>query len=231
MTPLNSLNKLKKIMRKNFLSPFTLFITSIVFAQSYPEPEFSKEVYYLKKDSTHLVMRLEKGSSKMESKAKMGGMGGSESAYILDGGKSTTRLNSGSNLSFIFSTGASSGSSSSKLRDSMMLANGIDPAMMQGMGDMGGMNDPANTITLYKVEVANNKRKILLQKNPGMMPFGSKKQKSSDKYTFSLKKIREGYWELVIDKTLPRGEYAFTLMGMGMGNMDGSVTVFSLGID
>lgn len=37
---------------------------------------------------------------------------------------------------------------------------------MQGMGDMGGMNDPASTITLYKVESANSKRKVLLQKKP-----------------------------------------------------------------
>jgi hypothetical protein len=35
----------------------------------------------------------------------------------------------------------------------------------------------------------------------------------------------------VIDKTLPGGEYAFTMMGMGMGNMDGSTTMFSFGVD
>jgi|CXWL01.1.fsa_nt_gi hypothetical protein len=215
---------MKKIITFSFLQ----LITSIAFTQSYPEPEFSKEVYYLKKDSTYSVMRLEKGSSKMESKTKMGGMGGSESAYVLDGEKSTARLNGGNNLSFVFSTGASSGSSSSSQRDSMMRANGMDPSMMEGMG---GMNDPASTVTLYKVESANGKRKVLLQKNPGMMPFGSKKQKSSDKYTFSVKKIQEGYWELVIDKTLPQGEYAFTMMGMGMGNMDGSTTMFSFGVD
>jgi hypothetical protein len=218
-------------MKKTFLSPFVLLITSVAVAQTYPEPEFSKEVYYLKKDSTHSVMRLEKGSSKMESKAKMGGMGGSESYYEIEASKSTARLINEKNLSFVFSTGASSGSSSSKQRDSMMLANGMDPSAMQGMGDMGGMNDPSSTITLYKVEAASGKRKVLLQKNPGAMPFGSKKQKTGDKYTFSLKKIRDGYWELVIDKTLPRGEYAFTMMGMGMGNMDGSITLYAFGID
>lgn len=63
------------------------------------------------------------------------------------------------------------------------------------------------------------------------MPFGSKKQKSSDKYTFSVKKIKESYWELIIDKTLPNGEYAFTLMGMDMENMDGSVTIFSFAVE
>ncbi len=163
-------------MKKTFLSPFVLLITSFAVAQTYPEPEFSKEVYYLKKDSVHSVIRLEKGSSKMESKTKMGGMGGSESYYEIDASKSTARLSNEKNLSFVFSTGASSGSSSSKQRDSMMLANGMDPSMMQGMGDMGGMNDPSSTITLYKVESTAGKRKVLLQKNPGAMPFGSKKQ-------------------------------------------------------
>jgi hypothetical protein len=220
-------------MKYFILSVVMVYCCFILQAQTYPEPEFSKEVYWLKKDSVHTVMRLEKGSSKMETKTKMGGMGGSESSYILEGEKSTVRLSNYKNLSFVFSTGASSkSSSSSKERDSMMLANGMDPSAMQGMGDMGGMNDPASNIVLYKLETANSKRKVMLQKNPGMSPFGSKKQKSSDKYTFSVKKIKDGYWELVIDKTLPHGEYAFTMMGgMGMGSMDGSVTLFAFGIN
>jgi hypothetical protein len=220
-------------MKKIFLSSLVILITSSTMAQSYPEPEFSKEVYYLKKDSIHALMRLEKGSSKMESKTKMGGLGGSENYYEIDASKSTARVNNEKNLSFVFSTGASSASSSSKERDSMMQANGMDPSAMQGMGEMGGMNDPSGTITLYKVESTGSKRKLLLQKNPGAMPFGSKKQKTGDKYTFSVKKIKEGYWELVIDKTLPKGEYAFALMGMGMGmqGMDGSIIMFAFGVD
>ena len=219
-------------MKYFILLVVSLCLSVIVYAQKYPEPEFSKEVYWLQKDSIHTVMRLEKGSSKMETKTKMGGMGGSESGYVLEGEKSTVRISNYKNLSFVFSTGASSpSSSSSKVRDSIMLANGMDPSMMKGMEDMRGMNDPSSTIVLYKLETANNKRKVLLQKNSGMSPFASKKQQSSDKYTFSLKKIREGYWELVIDKTLPRGEYAFTLMGMGMSNMDGSITMFAFAVD
>ena len=193
----------------------------------YPEPEFSKEVYYLKKDSVNTVMRLEKGSSKMESKTKMGGMGGYEMGYVLDGEKSTVRLNKAPDLSFVLSTGASARASSPQ-QDSIMRANGMDPSMMNGMGDMNGMSDPTNMITLYKAESAKGKRKMLMQKAGG---FGGKKSQSSDKYTFSVKKIREGYWELVIDKPLPRGEYAFNMMGMGAGNMDGSTTLFAFGID
>lgn len=110
-----------------------------------------------------------------------------------------------------------------------MKANGMDPSMMSGMSGMGGMmDDPANTITLYKAESAKGKRKLLMQKQGGA--FGKKNQ-SSDKYTFSVKKIREGYWELVIDKPLPIGEYAFSMMNMGMGNMDGGTLLFAFAIE
>ena len=217
-------------MKKYFLFFAPFLIVGAAWAQSnktkYPEPEFAKEIYFLKKDSVTSVMRLEKASAKMDSKTKMGGLGGSESGYTWDGTKSTIRLNTRNNLSFVFSTGASA--SSSNKQDSMMLANGMDPAMMQGMSSV---MDPTSTITLYKAESGNGKRKILMMKSPGAMPFGSKKMQSSDKYTFSVKKIREGYWELVIDKPLPKGEYAFTVMGMGMANMDGSTTLFAFAVD
>jgi len=202
-----------------------VFVGFTLQAQNnYPEPEFSKEVYFLKKDSVNSIVRLEKGSSKMENKTKAGGFGGYEMGYVLDGEKSTVRLNRSPDLSFVFSNGASVKTSSPE-RDSMMRANGMDPSMMSGMG--GGMDDPASTITLYKAESAKSKRKIFMQKAGGA--FGGKKSQSSDKYTFSVKKIREGYWELVIDKPLPRGEYAFSMMGMG--NMDGSTTLFAFAID
>jgi hypothetical protein len=192
---------------------------------NYPEPEFTNEVYYLQKDSVNAVIRLEKGSSKMESKAKLAGYGGSETGYAMDSERSSVRLRMRKSQSFIFSTGASVKSPSST-RGSTMMANGFDPSMMSGAGSM---SDPANTISLYKAETGKSKRKILIQKVPGA--FGGKKMQSSDKYTFSVKKIREGYWELVIDKTLSRGEYIFTIAGMGMNNIDGTTTLFAFAID
>ena len=216
-----------------FLSASAILTSLGLWAQpdnaKYPEPEFSNEVYFLKKDSVNTAIRLEKNSSKMEAKTKMGGMGGYENGYTMDGGKSTARLRSGNNLSFIISTGAGASKPSSSQADSMIGANGMDPSMMYGM--MGGMNDPSSSITLYKVESEKGKRKILMQKSGGAMPFASRKLKSSDKYTFSVKKIREGYSELVIDKPLPKGEYAFSMMSMGMGNMDGGTTLFAFGVD
>ena len=214
-------------MKKIFLAIGTMIIACTVIAQKYPEPEFSNEVYYLKKDSVNSTVRLEKNVSKMESKTKIGGLGGSETGYQMEGTKSTVRLTSGTSLSFIISTGASSDKTLSS-KDSMMKANGFDPSMMSGGPDM---NDPATTITLYKTESEKGKRKILMQKNSGAVPFASKKVKSSDKYTFSVKKIREGYWELVIDKTLPKGEYAFSKMDMTGMSAGMSYLLFAFGID
>lgn len=188
---------------------------------NYPEPEFSNEVYQYRKDSVNKLMRLEKGSSKMDSKVKMAGFGSAESGYSLEGETSPVKLANDANLSFIFSKGSDEKNSSAYM-DSLMKVNGVDPAAMKAMG-MGG--DPASSITLYKMTTEKGQRKILLQKSGGM--FGGRKSSSSDKYSFSVKKIKEGYWELVIDKLLPKGEYAFTMMGMGMGNMDGGVSLFA----
>jgi hypothetical protein len=192
---------------------------------NYPEPEFSNEVYYLNKDSTLIVMRLEKGTSKMESKTKMGGFGGAEMGYAIDEERSTVRINERPAVSFVISTGAGQGSSSAN-HDSIMKANGLDASMGNGYSSM---RDPANTVALYKAETTKGKRKIYMQKSGGA--FGNKKTKTGDRYSFSTKKIREGYWELVMDKPLPKGEYMFTAMGAGMGNMDGSITLFAFGID
>ena len=219
-------------MKKYGLLSIVLFIAAAAWAQldktKYPEPEFSKEVYYLKKDTVITAIRLEKNFSKMEAKTKMGGLGGYENGYTMEGQKSSVRLPSGNKLSFVFSTGASVKTSNPQA-DSMMEASGMDPNAMSDM--MGDMNDPASSIILYKVESDKGKRKILMQKSGGAIPFASKKLQSSDKYTFSVKKIRSGYWELVVDKTLPRGEYAFTMTGISMGNMDGSVTMFAFAIN
>ncbi len=201
-------------------------VLCFLHAQTYPEPEFSNEVYFLKKDSVHSLVRLEKETSKIETKSKSIGFGGYENGYMLDGEKSAARLSKGSNLSFVLSTG-SSNKTSSPQADSVMRANGMDPSMMPGMG---GMGDPANSISLYKTEAGKGKRKILLQKAGGA--FSGGKLQSSDKYTFSVRKVRDGYWELVIDKTLPKGEYAFTTVAYtNMNNMDGSVTLFTFGVD
>jgi len=213
------------ILRIFFLSA-TLFIDKGIYAQNYPEPEFANEPYYMNKSAGNKLVRLEKNSSKLDTKTNV--VSGSESGYTIDGSTSPVRLSSGNNVSFIFSTGTSGSSSttSSAKSDSTMRANGVDPSMLSGMNQ----SDLSQKLTLYKMESGKGVRKVLLQKAPGMNPFGSHKLQSSDKYTFSARKIRDGYWELVVDKPLPKGEYAFTVMGMGMDVMGGTV-LFAFGVD
>lgn len=209
-------------MKKIFLLISLICFAILLNAQTYPEPEFSNEVCYLKKDKDYSTVRLEKSASKMD--MKTGIMKGSEQSYSIDGSSSSVRIPAG-NVSFVFSTGASSSSSSNSKSDSAMKANGIDPGMM----NFGGMSDPSNSITLYKLDITKGQRKIYLMKQGGY--FGSHKNQSSDKMTFSIKKIRDGYWVFTTDKPLAKGEYAFTMMGMGMGGMDGSTTLFAFGVD
>ena len=215
-------------MKKLILSFLAAGAAMVGNAQAYPQPEFTKEIYYLNKDSAYTVVRLEKSSSKMETKTKLGGFGGSESGYNIEGDKSPIRFHSGHSLSFVYTNSSSAEMDKpSPQRDSMMRANGMDPSMIKGMSKM---MDPTNNIALYKVETDKNGRKIIIQKNAGATPFASHKTKSSDKFTFSVKEIRSGYWEFVVDKNLEKGEYAFSTTDIGMGGM-GGVTLFCFGID
>ena len=187
-----------------FFLPGLVFCTSVTVAQSYPNPEFTNEVYFLKKETPYSLVRLEKSSAKQENKVNM--LKGSEFGYEIEGKTSPVRFTNGSSISFIY-TAATSSSSNSR-SDSMMRANGMDPNAMSGLG-----NDPASMITLYKLNLDGGSRKIYMQKTGGY--FGNHKN---------------GYWELVVDKPLPKGEYAFSMMGMGM-DMSGSRTLFAFGID
>ncbi len=191
--------------------------------EKYPIPEYSNEINLLKKDDSIKLQRLEKGSAKKEMKVKMLGMAGMDNGYELEGEKSTVRFNSGSNLVFIYYTGEAGGSSSNPTTDSMMKANGVDPAMMSGAMSM--MDDPSKTTTLYNMQSGKGKRKILLQ-SMGMM---GKSKKTSTVYTLSIKKVKDKYYEIIVDKNLPKGEYAFVMMSAA--SMDGSYPVFAFAID
>lgn len=210
-------------MKKILFASLFCYTVAQVQAQTYPQPEFSNEIYLLKKESAYTVIRLEKNTSKMETKTKLGGMGGAETGYPFDGAASTVRLQSGKNLSFVFTT--SNAVSTSSNSDSILRANGMDPSLMAAFTG----SDPAKNLTLYKVESAKGQRKIIYQKNGGM--FSGGKIKSSDKYSFSVKNIRDGYWELVIDKTLPKGEYAFTATTMADAGGMAGLTIFAFGVD
>jgi len=82
-----------------------LFCAFVATAQTYPEPEFSNEVYYLKKENPYSLVRLEKSQAKQENKVNV--IKGSEYGYVIDGKSSPVRFASGNNVSFIFSNGSS----------------------------------------------------------------------------------------------------------------------------
>lgn len=202
---------------------------SLLLAQTtqvkYPTPEFSNEIYFFNKEASQAV-RLEKGYSKQETNTRMGGMGGSSMTYSLEGKKSDVRIPYG-NLSFIYYTGEAPSNNSAE-SDSMMRANGIDPSAMAD--PMAMMNDPSRTTALYSMSVEKGNRNIITMAFNGMKILG-KAKKESTKYTISIKNVKKGYYELVVDKPLPRGEYAFLVQDATGGGMDNKSKLFAFGVD
>lgn len=176
---------------------------------AYPVPEFLNEVYFLKKDSNQLI-RLEKNSATMETKRKLGGFAGAEVGYFVDEEKSPVRFAAGSNNRFVYCL------SDADFSDSAGRKNNNYPSGFESMG----MN-PLDQLRLQNFTTSKGKRKLLMSSMQGP---GNQKQ-----YSFGIKKIRAGYYELVPDKPLAKGEYAF--ITRSMMSADGAVTLFCFGID
>jgi hypothetical protein len=177
--------------------------------KAYPIPEFINEVYLLQKDSNR-VLRLEKNSATMQTKMKLGGFGGAEAGYFIDEEKSTVRLPNGATPSFVYYL-SDAGSSDSATRK--------NTGYPSGYGSMG--LNTLDELKLQRFSTSKGKRKLLLTTMQGS---GNQKQ-----YSFGIKKIREGYYELVLDKALPKGEYAFVTRSMM--SADGAVTLFCFAVD
>jgi len=212
-------------MKKNFLLFGCLVLSSILIAQnSYPIPEYANEIYQIKKDSTISLVRLEKAFSNQQMKVKMLGMGGMDQGYATDGEKSNIRFSSSSNWVFLFFNGdpAADSTSSSAEADSAMKANGMD---MKAMAALSSMYDPTQMISLYNMKSEKGKRKILTQ-SMGLM---GKSKSTATKFSLSIKKVKENYYEMRVDKSLPRGEYSFVMMDMG--GMGQSYVLFAFGVD
>jgi len=198
------------------------------FAQNdnanYPEPEYMQEIYAFNK-SANTLARLEKESSKLETKTKAMGWGGSESAYNFKGGKSDVRFSSAQLPSFVFRMRQdySGGMKNNKpVKNDTTHSNSNNMSQLTNM--MDDMMDPSKTIALYILDERSGERALVMQSSGGKF---SKKSKTSDKVVLSYRKIRDGYYEMVVDKPLPKGEYAF-MNAMGAGSES---TMFLFGVD
>jgi hypothetical protein len=214
-------------MKKYIIVFCTLLLNWIgLSAQSnYPIPEYSNEIYLIKKDSTISLVRLEKGFSNQEMKVKLMGMGGVNQEYSTDGEKSTVTIPKSTNLLFLFYTGNPSSESTPRSpgADSMMNANGMDMSALSTT--MSGMIDPTQMISLYNMKSEKGKRKIRSQ-SMGIM--GSSKG-TATKFSLSIKKIKENYYEMKVDKILPSGQYSFVMADMG--GMGQSYVLYSFAIE
>lgn len=208
------------------LGCFFIFCSLLMEGQTttsiYPIPEYSNEIYLLTKSENITVVRLEKGSSKMENKMKMGG---GNNGYTIEGEKSTVRIGNGNKLTFLYYTGTENSGKNNR-NDSGMQSNAMDMSAMSSQ--MAAIYDPSQNNSLYSMTTEKGKRSIVLQSYQGMRLMG-KPKKESIKYTLSIKKIKEGYTEMLVDKPLPKGEYAFLIMSLG--SMDGQYLLFSFGVD
>ena len=216
-------------MKKLIVSYVMLFLSCFCWSQTskkiYPEPEFLKEVYALNKENNSLT-RLEKEISRLDTKAKLGGFGGSEYGYTIPGETSKIHFSSTQLPTFIYQWRKDNSSSLNK-GDSLSRTRGndsIDKTMPSGESVDSMVDayfDPSRTITLYAMYTVKGERKLLVQNSGGA--FG-KGKKASSKHAISFKKIKDGYYEISVDKQLPKGEYAF--MTTTMGTLDATFFVF-----
>jgi len=227
-------NQIYQFMKKILACAFLIMpICSISFAQNskqvYPEPEFMKEIYALNKENNSLV-RLQKEASQMETKTKMGGFGGAQQGYTIEGERSKIRFSSSRLPTFVFRSRELQSSVDGGMgNDSLSMMMGDDSLnkMMAGMGSMNSMMDdildPSKMISLYSLDPKKGSRTLILQSSGGTF---SRNKKSNNKYTLSFRKVKDGYYEIVVDKTLPRGEYGF--VNSAMGSMEAILFVFGV---
>jgi len=193
--------------KKIFLAMKNLFILLVILgalqslnAQTYPDLEYPNEVYAFQKDSNRLT-RLEKQISTLDTKMKRNSV---ESCYWIDKERSTIRINNSSQFTFVFR------------EDSEMSSTpGLSPESSLSF----------HSIELYKMEPSKGKRKIaMISSNASPQKF-----EQAESLPLNFQRISEGYYEFVIDKPLPRGEYAFVIKRND--SLTNEVVIFAIGVE
>lgn len=92
-----------------------------------------------------------------------------------------------------------------------------------------GGGDPSDKVTISIATVKKDRRRFI-QESTGMT--GAAKDISATKVSVSLKKVRDGLYQIVFDNPLAPGEYAF-MPQMDMGSLmgGGKLTLFCFGVD
>lgn len=92
-----------------------------------------------------------------------------------------------------------------------------------------GSGDPSDKVDVGIATVKKDRRRFT-QESTGMT--GAAKDISATKVSVSLKKIRDGLYQIVFDKPLPAGEYAF-MPPLDLGSMmgGGKLNLFCFGVD
>jgi hypothetical protein len=92
-----------------------------------------------------------------------------------------------------------------------------------------GGGDPSDKVTVSIATVKKDRRRFV-QESTGMT--GAAKDISATKVNVSLKKVRDGLYQIVFDTPLAPGEYAFMpQMDMGSLMSGGKLTLFCFGVD
>jgi predicted phage tail protein len=92
-----------------------------------------------------------------------------------------------------------------------------------------GSGDPSDKVTV-SIAVVKKDRRRFTQESTGLT--GAAKDISATKASVSLKKVRDGLYQIVFDAPLASGEYAF-MPQMDMGSLmgGGKLTLFCFGVD
>jgi len=216
-------------MKNNFVICLFTLMCLVSFAQDSkqlpPEPEFILEVYAFDKQKIGLV-RLEKENSRLETKTKMGGFAGAEYVYNLGGEKSTVRFSSSQVPSFVFRYRGDNATATSYMNNSVLkdTLQKMGSSVEQFNTMLDDVTNPVKTLSLYRLDVRKSGRALVFQSSGGAF---SKGKKASDKLSVSFRLIRDGYYEIVVDKPLPKGEYCFLHAAVGLMEP----TFFAFGVD
>lgn len=136
---------------------------------------------YALQNDSNALIRLEREISTLDVNTKMK-KGSVESSYSIDKERSTVRI---THFTFVFR------------EDS-------ETSFIPGFTESDS-TPSFHSISLYKMASSKGKRKIV------MMNMSNQKSDQAEPLDLNFRKVRERYFEFIVDKPLQKGEYAFVI--------------------